>query len=159
MWNKSNKKQYFECINDLIATSSVKKMNEIPHHVNINCLKHSIYVSYISFLLSRSLGLDFKASARGGLLHDLFLYDWKIETNRRKLHLFSHPYTALDNASSLFDLTEKEKDIIEKHMWPLTVKLPKFKESFVVGCADKFCALMEMLFIYRMFKVDTNLNY
>lgn len=158
MWNKNKQNQFLDCINDLIETPSVKAMSDIPQHVNVNCLDHSIYVSYISFLISRYLGLDYVASARGGLLHDLFLYDWRKENNRRKYHLFSHPSTALDNASAIFDLSEKEKDIIEKHMWPLTIRLPKYKESFVVSVADKFCALMEMLFIYRIFKVDTNLE-
>jgi uncharacterized protein len=28
-----------------------------------------------------------------------------------------------------FTLNEIEMDIIEKHMWPLTIKLPKYKET------------------------------
>lgn len=159
MWNKNNKKQYLGCINDLIKTPCVCSMKNIPQHVNVNCLNHSIYVSYISFLISRSLGLDYVASARGGLLHDLFLYDWRKENKRKKTHLFSHPAVALNNASAMFDLTEKEKDIIATHMWPLTVKLPKYKESFIVSCADKFCALMELLFLYNIFKIDTKLEF
>jgi uncharacterized protein len=38
-----------------------------------------------------------------------------------------------------------EKDIIEKHMWPLTLRLPRYKESYVVLMVDKYCALTETL--------------
>lgn len=114
----SNKySQFFSCIRDLMNTPTVNSMKEIPQHINVNCLDHSIYVSYISFLLSRFLRLDYVACARGALLHDLFLYDWRTEVIYKKKHLISHPSAALKNATAAFELTEKEKDIIEKHMW------------------------------------------
>jgi uncharacterized protein len=158
MRGDEKRSQFYACIRDLIQSPVVQAMEEIPQHVNVNCLDHSIYVSYVSFLISRFFGLDFQASARGGLLHDLFLYDWRKEKNRKKYHLFSHPEAALDNATATFELCDKEKDIIKKHMWPLTFKLPKYKESFVVGCADKICALAEMLFIYRFMKIGRKLE-
>ncbi len=49
------------------------------------------------------------------MLHDLFLYDWrKKQDDRKGLHAFTHPKTAYKNASKLFALNEKEKDIILK---------------------------------------------
>ena len=58
------------------------------------------------------------------MLHDLFLYDWRInDPSRKGLHAFRHPRIAFNNSSEIFDLNEKEKDIILKHMWPLTVFL------------------------------------
>ena len=42
-----------------------------------------------------------------------------------------------------YSLNNIEKDIIEKHMWPLTLRLPKYKESYVVLMVDKYCALFE----------------
>ncbi len=36
-----------------------------------------------------------------------------------------------------------EKDIIKKHMWPMTAVPPKYKESFIVTCVDKYCATIE----------------
>jgi len=41
-------------------------------------------------------------------------------------------------------LNDTEKDIIEKHMWPLTIRLPKNKESLVVSLVDKYCSFMEI---------------
>jgi len=48
-----------------------------------------------------------------------------------------------------FDLNDTEKDIIEKHMWPLTIRLPKTKESLVVSLVDKYCSLLEIAKIQR----------
>ena len=39
---------------------------------------------------------------------------------------------ALNNAQREFELTEKEKDIILKHMWPLTVIPPRSWEGMTV---------------------------
>ena len=78
------------------------------------------------------------------MLHDLFLYDWRKRENGRKgLHAFTHPKSAYENASNLFDLNEKESDIILKHMWPVTIKLPKYKESYILTLVDKYCAMNE----------------
>ena len=43
----------------------------------------------------------------------------------------------------------EEKDIILKHMWPVTIKLPKYKESYIVSSVDKYCALAESLNSYK----------
>ena len=79
-----------------------------------------------------------------GMLHDLFLYDWrKPRPDGKKLHAFRHPRLSLNNASKIFELNEIEQDIILKHMWPLTVILPKYKESYIITIADKYAALLE----------------
>ena len=77
-------------------------------------------------------------------LHDLFLYDWrKRQADRKGLHAFTHGRTACENACKLFDLNEKEKDMIIKHMWPVTIELPKSLEGFVLTFVDKYCATSE----------------
>ena len=78
------------------------------------------------------------------MLHDLFLYDWRIkQPDRKRFHGFRHPRIALNNANELFDLSKKEQDIILKHMWPITIIPPYYLESFIVSCVDKYCALLE----------------
>lgn len=34
-------------------------------------------------------------------------------------------------------------------MWPLARKMPRYKESFVVNLADKACATLEVVGLYR----------
>ena len=57
---------------------------------------------------------------------------------------------ALKNATLFFQINEKETDIILKHMWPLTVKPPRYKEAFIVCLLDKFCCLVETLKIHSL---------
>ena len=47
------------------------------------------------------------------------------------------------NAQKLFILNEIEKDIILKHMWPVTFSAPKYLESYIITFVDKYCAIKE----------------
>lgn len=85
------------------------------------------------------------------MLHDLFLYDWrhsKKALKLKKFHAFIHPEIALKNSLKLFNLNEKEKDIIVKHMWPVTIKFPKYPESYIVTLTDKYSTIAESLHYY-----------
>ena len=78
------------------------------------------------------------------MLHDLFLYDWRIrQPDRKGLHAFTHGKLACENASKLFDLTQKEKDMILTHMWPVTMKFPTSIEGLILTFVDKYCATSE----------------
>ena len=83
----------------------------------------------------------------GALLHDFFLYDWRNhdapDLPREKYHGIEHPRIALKNAEKYFPLNEIERDIIVKHMWPLTLMPPRYKESFIVTFADKYLSSKE----------------
>ena len=139
-------KDYLLCIKDIKNNETVLKMKNFIQHSDTSCYDHCYKVSYISFLICKKFNLDYKAAARAGFLHDLFLYDWHVKSDEHKpLHGFRHPYIALKNASKLYNLSKKEQDIIKKHMWPLTVIPPRYLESYVVSFADKYCAISESL--------------
>ena len=143
--------QYFKgCAAELLKSDDVQLMDAFIQHANVSCLEHSISVAYYSYLMCQKLNLsvDCQSIIRGALLHDFFLYDWHLESDRKGLHGFTHPKTALENAEEHFSLNDMEKDIIVKHMWPLTLTPPKYKESFIVSLSDKFCSLIETLRIY-----------
>ena len=140
--------EYKRCIKDVMDHKLAMSMENFIQHSDISCLEHCLYVSYTSFLVCKRLGLDYRSAARGGLLHDFFLYDWHITKPDEGLHGFVHPRIALRNANRNFDLNGREQDIIEKHMWPMTLVFPKYKESYIVCLIDKYCASME---IARMF--------
>lgn len=153
--------EYLKIISDLVNTPVVRSMEQFMHHSDLSCFFHSINVSYHSYIVCRFLGLDYIGAARGGLLHDLFLYDWHITKVEEGMHGFTHPHTALKNANAHFLLNDLEKDIIKKHMWPLTVKLPKYKESFIVCMVDKYCAVMEVAKLnnkQKLFQIIAALN-
>lgn len=142
--------EFESIIEDIINDQTVQRMKDFNQHYDTSCFEHCRNVAYIGYKMCKKLKLDYKACARAGMLHDLFLYDWrKREDGRKGLHAFTHPHTAAENAKKIFDLNEKEEDIIIKHMWPLTIKLPKYPESYIITIADKYSAICESFRYYR----------
>jgi len=107
--------------------------------------------------LARRLGLDYVTAARGGLLHDFFLYDSKDKSQFEGIQCFAHPKIAVKNADMVCDLSEKEKNIIVSHMWPISPKMPKSREAFIVNLADKYCATMEVLHVWHRLKMPKHM--
>lgn len=137
---------YRMTIEEIWENEYLHDMKNYIQHRDLNCLEHSIFVSYNSYLVCKKLRCDEVAAARGALLHDFFLYDWHKGRHGDKLHGFAHPEIALENAQSHFELSDVEKDIILKHMWPLTLKkVPKYKESLIVSLIDKYCTTVELI--------------
>lgn len=131
-------------IYDLANHPTVQKMKLYRQHYDTNCFDHCYNVAFYSYLICKKLNLDYISVSRAGMLHDLFLYDWrKKQPEHKGFHGFRHPRIALNNASKLFDLNEKEKDIILKHMWPITIIPPKYIEGYIITLTDKYCALEE----------------
>ncbi|MDF1495499.1 HD domain-containing protein [Caproiciproducens sp. CPB-2] len=146
-----SEKQYFtDCSLELLKSEIVQRMGTFIQHANVSCLEHSISVAYYSYWLCRKLNLnvDCRSIIRGALLHDFFLYDWHVTKNPKGLHGFKHPLTALENAEEHFSLNDCEKEIIVRHMWPLTLTPPKCREALIVSLSDKFCSIIEILRIY-----------
>lgn len=139
--------EYMQCVYDIMQHPKFQKMEEFIQHGETTTLTHCLRVSYISYKISRSYRLDYRSTARAALLHDLFLYDWHSHAREtgNYFHGFTHPRVALYNAEHYFNLNEKEKDIILKHMWPLTIVPPRYLEGYVVMYADKYCSLIETL--------------
>lgn len=145
-----NEEEFRLIVQDLVSNETVQKMNNYKQHCDTSCFEHCENVAYYSYLLCKKYHLDYISAARAGMLHDLFLYDWRTRQDGRKgLHAFTHPKTSLANASTLFELNEKEVDIILKHMWPVTLNFPKYKESYIVTLVDKYCAIQESVQAYK----------
>lgn len=127
----------------LLENPAVARLAQYKHHRGKTRLEHVKEVAYLSFLWGKRLSLDCDSIIRGALLHDLFFYDWLHEGPR--LHGFRHHNIALKNARQITHLSKKEKDIIKKHMWPLTVVPPRYMESLVVSLVDTFCSVRDYL--------------
>ncbi|MDD6178655.1 MAG: phosphohydrolase [Clostridium sp.] len=120
--------------------------------VNSHCMNVAKYSLAISDKLAK-IGISCKRNelVRGALLHDYFLYDWHKHPHVgiTNLHGFRHPQRALENAEKEYNLTPRERDIIVKHMWPLTVLPPTCREAWIVTTADKWCSLLETFRILK----------
>lgn len=127
--------------------SRLAKTDAFIQHGNTSCLLHTVAVAYYSHTVLqkiRFLQFHHKDLIRGALLHDYFLYNWHIPDKSRSLHGFRHPKAALSNAEDDFSLSDIEKDIIVKHMFPLTLRPPRYRESIAVCIADKICSVYEV---------------
>lgn len=138
---------------DILASSNFRRTRRYIQHGDMTVSGHCLDVAEYSLRISESLHIPCsrRELIRGALLHDYFLYDWHDREHRSpaRLHGFYHPGIALRNASREYPLTEREKEIIRKHMWPLTVVPPTCREAWIVTCADKYCSLMEVLRFHR----------
>jgi len=130
-------------IRDIIRNAEFQRLREFFHHKD-SIYHHSLRVALLSYRIGKYAHMDYRAMARGGLLHDFFLYDWRRhdlpDLAKHKFHGFAHPHIALRNAELHFQLTNWERDIIVKHMWPLTLRPPRYKEALVVSLVDKYVA-------------------
>ena len=144
MEEKYNDEEFNLIIKDLVENDTVQQMKKYRQHFDTTTFDHCVTVAYCAYKMCKALHFDYKSAARAGMLHDLYLYDWrKPRPDGKGLHAFRHPRTALNNAMKIFDLNKIEQDAILKHMWPLTVILPRYKESYIITIADKYATLSE----------------
>lgn len=147
MKNIYNDNDYLNLINDILYNNEFKKIDSSIHH-GLSRLDHSLRVSYYSYKVSKILLLDYKEVARAGLLHDFFVTK-ELSRKERTISAFVHPQKALANSDKYFNLSEKEKNIIEAHMFPLVPnKIPKYMESWIVSLVDKVVATYEFSYSY-----------
>ncbi len=151
-------KEFLNIIKDIISNETVQEMKNFRQHYETTCFDHCYMVSYYCYLICKKYKLDYISATKAAMLHDLFLYDWRIrQPDRKGLHAFTHGKLACENASKLFDLTQKEKDMIITHMWPVTMKFPTSIEGLILTFVDKYCATSETFEVLksRMFMKKT----
>ena len=118
---------------------------QFMQHGNVTVFDHSVAVACTCIWVAARLHIqvDERALVRGALLHDYFLYDWHVPDKSHRWHGFFHPKKALANASRDFTLGKIERDMIARHMFPLNLTLPRYRESVILCIADKLCATEE----------------
>ena len=144
-----NNTEFQNIINELITNDTVQQMKNYKQHYETTCFEHCYVAAYYCYLICKKYNLDYRSATRAAMLHDLFLYDWRVKNGRKGLHAFTHGKLACKNACELFDLNDKEKDIIIKHMWPVTIAFPKSIEGFILTFVDKYCAVSESLEVVK----------
>lgn len=146
-------RQIREAGQDILDSRNFRKTKTFIQHGNMTVNSHCMNVAKYSLAFSEKLHIPCsrRELIRGALLHDYFLYDWhqKDYIMPHRLHGFFHPGVALRNASKEYDLTPRERDIIKKHMWPLTVVPPMCREAWIVTAADKWCSLLETFGVHK----------
>lgn len=151
----------FEAVTaDILTHPLFEETRQFVHHgVENSVYEHSIAVARMAFRMACAMDWseeDIISVTRAALLHDFFGYDWHDEWFKRFLshyrgihrlthmHGFVHGVLAAKRASRYFALTDRQRDAIATHMFPLTLRMPQSKEGWVVTAADKVVAAREM---------------
>lgn len=139
--------RFLRCLQQTAPCSRLYQSTAYRQHGNTSVFLHSVAVAYYSYRLAKMFRCSQREQEliRGALLHDYFLYDWHHCRTKGMPHGFSHPQRAYENAKADFAVTALEADIIRKHMFPLTWRPPRYKESAIVCLVDKACAIYETL--------------
>lgn len=146
--------ELYPIIEEILTHERWQDMVSYKHHLQSRAI-HSLEVCCVAWQYTRKFKLgNARDVAIGALLHDFFLYDWQTEkikfnsldidrkTYVPRLHGFFHPFVAFNNSCHYFPhlINRRIEDIIIKHMWPLTVKPPRYIESWIVCLVDKSCS-------------------
>ena len=129
---------------DILCSKEHKECDKFIQHGNTTVRKHTTSVACMAVAIARKthLKFDYQAMIRGALLHDYFLYDW--HEPHHGLHGYTHASLALKTAAQDFAISPIEADVIKKHMWPLNIKPPRYREAMIVTIADKICSAKEV---------------
>ena len=147
--NKDNSDGFIEAVEDILYSDEVQSLSRYEQHLEIDRLQHVTGVAYLTYLICKKYGLNYIAATRSGIMHDLVYYDWREgDTGAwHHGHGYKHPNMACLNAKELCGGISKLQDnLIRRHMWPLTVIPPGYKEGWILTFSDKYCATREVLY-------------
>ena len=136
-------KEFLEIVQPILDLEEFNNTKFQKHH-GITRYDHSMNVAYITYVVTKNLKLNYKEATFAALIHDFFNDEVKGENGYQRL--VDHPKHALKNAMRYFELTALQKDIIAKHMFPVTLTPPKYKESVLVSLIDKYSSINERVY-------------
>jgi len=150
--NKEHIDEYLELTSDLLENEYVESMKSFNHHGNINTHFHTVYVSYCVMVVCDKLKVNNKRDiVRASLLHDFYLYDWHIEKHD-EMHAWYHPKAAVANILDVFgEISDMQKDMILRHMFPLSILPPNSIGGWILTLCDKHCANEDIFGISKRF--------
>lgn len=137
---KIDTEEFYNIMKPYLNHPKVLELKNHSHHGTTR-YDHSFRVAYYTYFLSKKFHLNYISATKAALLHD-FYFDEVNECSRNQRYRY-HPSYAVYNAKKYFDINDMEKDIIEKHMFPFTLKIPKYRESWIVDFVDDFSAIYE----------------
>ncbi|MDD5888384.1 MAG: HD domain-containing protein [bacterium] len=132
--------EFYNLIKPIECHEEYQNLKNIKHH-GITRYDHSYRVAYYSYIITKTFGLDYKETTQAALLHDFFSDD--VAHKNPIARLSQHPKYAVKNAQRIINLSEKQIDIIETHMFPITFTPPKYLESWIVDIIDDIASIYE----------------
>lgn len=140
-------KKYMEIVKVILEHPEFIKRKEFQHHEEESVYEHCLKVSKLAYLIAKKLHLkNPEEIAIGALLHDFYDKPWQNNTEKVPFfqqHGFVHASQAVKNSKKYFPelMNERIEDMIEKHMFPLNIKPPKYIGSWIVNISDDIISL------------------
>lgn len=151
-------------VQDILLNDEFQKRKLFMHHHDMSVWDHSILVSFNSFLVGRYFNADLRVCAIAGLLHDFYSQAWlstpeleRLENGKYtklmkekksffKLHGFTHAKDASINYVKYFPELENKRitNAIKRHMFPLNIIPPRYKEGLIITTIDKWNSVHEL---------------
>lgn len=160
---------WFNIIKPYINNIEFQKRRLFLHHKNSSVWQHSISVSYKAYRYAKIIGADERVCAIAGLFHDFYPQAWiyseelykfdasylrrlKLKESLFKKHGFTHAKEAYENFIKYFpdEKDEKIENCIKRHMFPLNIIPPKYKESWIITFTDKQDSIKDTFYIIIM---------
>ena len=136
------KDEFNEIISDILENKEFNELKKCKHH-GITRFDHCMNVAYFTYKLTRKTNKNYKEVTRAAILHDFFTNE--VENMMPLKKYTDHPKFALENSKKYFKLNELQEDIILSHMFPVGLRVPKYKESWLVDFVDDVSAIYERL--------------
>ena len=163
--------EWYGIVEDILLHPEFQKRKLFLHHHNKSVFDHCVEVSYNSFMAAKYFNADVRVCAVAGLLHDFYPKAWLYTSSLAeydtsylseltkvkplfKRHGFTHANEALENTIKYFPqyIDDKVSDAIRKHMFPLNIRLPRYRESWIITIIDKRNSMGELPSIGEMIK-------
>lgn len=143
---KKDYEEYLSIVSPILEHEEFIKRKTFKHHGDITVYDHCLNVSKCSYIMAKKLRCDYKKAAIGGLLHDFYTNPWQDSKEKKpffKMHGFVHASEAAENAKKSFPqfVDKKVENIIRRHMFPLNITPPRYKEGWIVTIADKYVSM------------------
>lgn len=137
-----NDLSFEEICSHILTNNNFNKITLETHH-GMSRMDHSMKVARGVYNISKKMNLDYESATRAALLHDFFTNE-ELCGKKGFRELYTHPSIALQNAKSEFEINDIEANAIEAHMFPVSLKLPKYKESWILSIVDKTISTVEL---------------
>ena len=156
--------EWYLLVKDILLHDEFQKRKLFLHHHCLSVWEHSILVSFKSFLASKTFHANSRVCAIAGLLHDFYPYAWLYNKDLEELdggiylsridkkmslfkkHGFTHAKEAAENYIKYFPELEDKRitNAIKRHMFPLNIIPPRYKEGFIITSVDKLNSVKEL---------------
>lgn len=136
------RKEHYSIIKDIVEHEEYQKRKNFEHHYNESVYDHCYRVSFDAYCIAKKHNMDYKSAAIAGILHDFYTKPWQENIKKEPLlkkHGFVHAHEALLNSRIYFNkhLNDVIENSIERHMFPLNIRPPKYKIGWLIVLVDK----------------------